>query len=131
MLIFRNAASKRLKRSGLFGEELSGFNNWLNTLFVVPTIVALKEKAEKIKKAELTRARNRLGTLSAREEKVLASLANSIVNQLLHDPIIQLKAAACSQQGHLITEVLQNLFQLSVSKEDNSNAWEETAVSAD
>lgn len=129
---FQERRLEAVKAERIVREELSEFNNWLNTLFVIPTIVALKEKAEKIKKTELTRARNRLGTLSAREEKVLASLANSIVNQLLHDPIIQLKAAACSQQqGHLMTEVLQNLFQLSVSEEDDSNPWEETAVSAD
>lgn len=128
---FQERHLEAVKAERIVREELSEFNNWLNTLFVVPTIVALKEKAEKIKRAELTRARNRLGTISAREEKVLTSMANSIVNQLLHDPIIQLKASACSQQGHLITEVLQNLFKLPVTREDGLNAWQDTAAGAD
>ncbi|NLK52931.1 MAG: glutamyl-tRNA reductase [Syntrophomonadaceae bacterium] len=115
---FQERQLEAIKAERIVQDELMEFNNWLNTLFVVPTIVALKEKAEKIKKAELTRAFNRLGTVSAREEKVIKSMANSIVNQLLHDPIIQLKASASSSQGHQITEIVQNLFSLDLERED-------------
>lgn len=125
---FQERKLEAIKAERIVREELAEFNNWLNTLFVVPTIVALKEKAESIKKAELTRAFNRLGTVTAREEKVITSLANSIVNQLLHDPIIELKASACNQQGHLVTEILQNLFRLSVAN-DGQNYPQEAAVS--
>lgn len=41
-------------------------------------------------------------------------MANSIVNQLLHDPVIQLKHYAPTHQGHLYTEILQKLFNLDV-----------------
>ena len=114
---FKERQLEAIKAERIVREELAEFNNWLNTLFVVPTIVALKEKAEKIKQTELTRAFNRLGSINAREEKVITSLANSIVNQLLHDPIIQLKAYASDQQGHLYTEVLQNLFRLELNED--------------
>jgi glutamyl-tRNA reductase len=113
---FKERQLEAIKAERIVREELAEFNNWLNTLFVVPTIVALKEKAEKIKQTELTRAFNRLGSINAREEKVITSLANSIVNQLLHDPIIQLKVYASDQQGHLYTEVLQNLFRLELNE---------------
>lgn len=114
---FKERQLEAIKAERIVREELAEFNNWLNTLFVVPTIVALKEKAEKIKQTELTRAFNRLGSINAREEKVITSLANSIVNQLLHDPIIQLKAYASDQQGHLYTEVIQNLFRLELNED--------------
>lgn len=95
-------------------DEIVSFFKWLSSLFVVPTIKALREKADTIKDNELTRAFNRLAPVSDREKKVIGSLANSIVNQLLHDPIINLKEYAATHQGHLYAKILQNLFNLEV-----------------
>ncbi|MEW6243770.1 MAG: glutamyl-tRNA reductase [Bacillota bacterium] len=94
--------------------QLHEFVRWLGTQFVVPTISALRAKAEEITAVELKRAMDRLGKLSDREIKVICKLANSIANQLLHDPITRLKAYAVTPQGHLYTEVFQNLFGLEV-----------------
>ena len=87
---------------------------WLGTQFIVPTISALKKWGEEIKQKELKRALNRLGELSEHDRKVIYSLANSIVNQILHLPVIQLKRYALTTEGHLYTEILQNLFNLDV-----------------
>lgn len=95
-------------------EEMDEFLKWLNVQFVTPTVSALKARGEEIKQKELERALNRLGNLSDREKKVIGSLANSIVNQLLHEPITQLKNYALTHQGHMYTEILQNLFSLEV-----------------
>jgi len=103
----------------LIEKEIDAFFKWLGTLFVVPTIVALREKANAIKERELERAFRRLPKLSDRERKVICSLANSIVNQLIHYPIVNLKEYANTRQGHLYTEVLQNLFDLDVPDEEN------------
>ncbi len=103
-----------VKAEKIIEEEIDQFLKWLSTLFVVPTVVALKEKGEAIKEAELNRALNRLGNISDRERKIISSLANSIVNQLLHEPITQLKELATTHQGHLYTEICQNLFNLEV-----------------
>ncbi len=102
---------------GIIEEELNEFMKWLGIQAVVPTIAALKQRAEQIKQNELRRAFNRLGELSPHEKKVIGSLANSIVNQLLHTPIARLKDYALTSEGHLYTEVLQNLFDLEVSGE--------------
>ncbi|MHB8984094.1 MAG: hypothetical protein ACYC4E_01915, partial [Carboxydocellales bacterium] len=39
---------------------------------------------------------------------------HSIVNSLLHNPIVNLKGYANTNHGHLYTEILQNLFSLEV-----------------
>lgn len=101
----------------IIDEELTEFMKWLSSLVVVPTITALKHFGETIKKKELERACNRLGNISEREQKVICSMANSIVNQLVHLPIIRLKEYASTTQGHLYAEVLQNLFDLEVRGE--------------
>ncbi len=95
-------------------EELEEFMKWLGTQFIVPTISALKKWGEEIKQKELKRALNRLGELSEHDRKVVCSLANSIVNQILHLPVTQLKSYALTTEGHLYTEILQNLFNLDV-----------------
>lgn len=99
---------------GIIEEELDSFMRWLSTRFVVPTITALKKRAEEIRHRELCRAFNRLGDLDDRDKKIISSLANSIINQLLHNPVIRLKQYALTPEGHLYTEILQNLFNLEV-----------------
>lgn len=93
-------------------QRLEEFMCALGTRFVVPTVAALKRRGEEIKQKELQRAINRLGELSDREIKVIGSLANSIVNQLLHEPITRLKDYAQTPEGYHFAEALQKLFDL-------------------
>lgn len=99
-------------------EEMSQFLKWHNSLYVVPTIVALQHRGEEIKAYQLEHALGKLGGLTAKQEKIIRSMANSIVNQLLHEPITNLKEFATTKQGHLYTEILQNLFSLEVAEEE-------------
>ncbi|MEN6389772.1 MAG: glutamyl-tRNA reductase [Syntrophomonas sp.] len=97
----------------IIADELVKFNEWLGSLYVVPVITALKTRAEIIKQNELRRALNRMGKLSEREKNIMSTMAHAIVNQILHDPIVNLKEMAVSQQGHLYAEVVKKLFDLS------------------
>ena len=98
--------------------EIDVFNEWLASLYVVPVITALKALGEEIKQNELKKAYNRLGKLSSHEEKVISSMANSIINQFIHFPIVNLKEMACSNQGHLYAEVVKKLFGLETDMEE-------------
>lgn len=112
-----NLAERRkaaVAAEGIIEEELDEFMRWLSTRFVVPTITGLKKMAEEIKQRELCRAFNRLGDLDDRQRKIISSLANSVVNQLLHNPVIKLKQVALTPEGHLYTEIMQNLFNLEI-----------------
>ncbi|MDD4802386.1 MAG: glutamyl-tRNA reductase [Syntrophomonas sp.] len=106
------------KANSIIAQELIEFNQWLATLYVVPVISALKSYGEDIKKNELKRAFNRLGKMSEREQEIIATLANSIVNQLLHFPVVNLKEMAGSNQGHLYAEVVKKLFDLQLADEE-------------
>jgi glutamyl-tRNA reductase len=103
-----------LQAQAIIAAEVENFRQWLNTLTVVPTIVALKARANHIKEMELQRAFNRLAPLGSREKKVISSLASSIVNQLLHDPIMNLKQCGDQLQGRVYCEVMERLFGLNV-----------------
>lgn len=104
-------------------EEMAQFLKWHNSLFVIPTIVALQHRGEEIKNDQLEHALNKLGGLTPKQEKVVRSMANAIVNQLLHAPITNLKEFATTRQGHLYTEIFQNLFNLDVDEESMNSIW--------
>lgn len=101
--------------------ELDKFNEWLAGLYVVPVITALKQRAEIIKESELKKAFNRLGKVSEHERKVVVSMAQTIINQLLHHPVISLKEMAVSNEGHLYAEVTKKLFRLQVDAGEQAN----------
>ena len=72
-------------------QEVEAFWRWLENLEVVPTIVALREKMEAIRRGELQKTLDTLTDLSPREREVLDSMTASIVNKILHTPITRLK----------------------------------------
>lgn len=99
-------------------DEIAKFNEWLAGLYVIPVITALKNQGEIIKQNEIKRACNRLGLVSEREQKIIGSMATSIVNQLLHFPIVNLKEMAASNQGHLYAEIVKKLFALQIDNKE-------------
>ena len=74
--------------------EVDGFCRWLEGLEVVPTIVALREKAEEIRRRELAKTLGSLRNLGEREQRAIDAMASAIVNKLLHSPITCLKSEA-------------------------------------
>ncbi len=72
-------------------EEVEKFLKWQSSLDAVPTIVALRNKAEEIKQTELERLFNRLPGLDERERNIIMTSVNAIVNRLIHPPTAALK----------------------------------------
>ena len=113
-----------LQAEKIIAEEMDCFVKWHNSLFVVPTIIALRHRGEEVKEVMLKSALNKLGPIDAKQEKIISSMANSIVTHLLNRPIANLKEAANTSQGHLYTEIMQSLFELEVSEEPSySVSW--------
>ncbi|MDI6906792.1 MAG: glutamyl-tRNA reductase [Thermoanaerobacterales bacterium] len=109
----------------IIDHELTEFIRSLEVRYVVPTVTALKRRGEDIKQRELHKALNRLGDLTDHEVKVISTLANSIVNQLLHEPITRLKAYALTNEGAAYADALQKLFDLEPEGDEvNAAIWE-------
>lgn len=75
-------------------EELENYKFWLDTLWVIPTIVQMQEQIEYIKTSEIQKAKNRLPNLTEREEQIIERLANGIVNRWMHQPMVNMKKLA-------------------------------------
>jgi glutamyl-tRNA reductase len=78
-----------------------------------PTVRALRAMAEDVRRAELERFRSRLAGLDARQQEAVAALTQGILGKLLHQPTVQLKAAAGSPRGERLADAACELFGLS------------------
>lgn len=100
------------KAEEIIRAEVSTFSNWFKTLEVVPTIVALKEKMEDIRKAELEKTISKLKNVTNEEKKSIENMASAIVNKIIHTPLIALKQETNSDDGALYIETIRKLFNL-------------------
>jgi len=101
-----------LKAEDIVRVEVPPVVVWLKSLEVVPTIVALRRKADSILREEIDRILAKLGPLAPRQRELVEELATAITNKLLHSPLIALKAEADSSNGALFAETAQRLFDL-------------------
>jgi glutamyl-tRNA reductase len=79
------------KAEAIVEAEVDAFWKWLRSLDAVPTIVALRDKMEAIRKGELEKTLPTLRDLSPREREALEAMTAAIVNKILHAPITHLK----------------------------------------
>lgn len=97
----------------IIAEEVRGFERWLRSLSVVDTISDLRQHVESLRQQELQRTLHKLSpSLTERESAAVQELTNRLVNKLLHTPMLRLKDAAVSGQGHIYAETLRYLFDL-------------------
>ena len=96
----------------IVAEEAARFSEWLHSLHVLPVIKALRERAEKIRLDELARNRGGLAALSPAEREAVETLTAQIVNKLLHEPTVRMKAAAADERGEPYAGALRELFAL-------------------
>jgi glutamyl-tRNA reductase len=101
-----------LAAEDLIWREVRQFRQWLASRDVVPTIVALRRRAEAVRLEELDKALAKLGPLSERERRAVEALTVGLVNKLLHAPTVNLKRASRSGQGQDFAQLLQQLFEL-------------------
>ncbi len=92
----------------IIGEEVTRFMKWWDSLDVLPTIKAIRRKAEDTRVRELTKALGMLDDLTPEGQQVVETLTRSIVNKILHDPTDSLKNGATKSQ----LRVAKDLFRL-------------------
>ena len=75
-------------------------------------IVALRDRAEEVRSAEVERYRARLGALDEGQLDTVDALTRGIIGKLLHDPSVALRDAAGSVRGDRLIAALRELFAL-------------------
>jgi len=93
--------------------EVVLFNEWVATLGVVPLIVALRQKASVIQQTTMESIENKLPDLTERERAMIRKHTKSIVNQLLRDPITQVKELSTDKNAKDKLELFEQIFGIS------------------
>jgi len=118
-VVEENSAQRRdeaVKAERIIQEETIKFEAWLNTLEVVPTITALKEKTEALRRSELERSLSALGGLTAQQLNAVEALTVSIAYKIINDPILTLKNKTDNPSLDIYIDMVKKLFNL-----DNDN----------
>ena len=97
----------------LIDQETLVFGQWLKSLELQPTIVALFDKGEDLALKELDRTLKRLGDVDDEERKALETLVLSVARKVLHDPVTFLKRRYREEESAgRYTALVRRIFHL-------------------
>jgi glutamyl-tRNA reductase len=103
---------------GILDEEVDAFEVWWRSLETVSTISSLRNKVESIREQEMEKALSRLGSeFGDKHQEVIEALTRGIVNKILHDPMVQLRAQQDIEVRRRAMQTLQMLFNLEVEEQ--------------
>jgi glutamyl-tRNA reductase len=100
------------RAEAIVAEEVSRFTVWQRSRRAIPTVVALRQRFDDIRRAELQRLEPRLSALPADARARLDEVTRLIVEKLLLEPTEQLKALPDEETQATYTEAVNRLFRL-------------------
>jgi glutamyl-tRNA reductase len=104
--------SEVTRAEAIVGEEVEKFGAWFRSRGAIPTVVALRERFEAIRRAELERLHFKLSALPPDARARVDEITHLIVEKLLLTPTEQLKALNDADTVGAYSEALTRLFGL-------------------
>jgi len=96
----------------LIAQETTAYLGGQREARLVPTIQALRTRAERVRQQELAKASARLAGLDERQRAAVEAVTRGLVNKLLHDPMVRGKTLAARPDGDLYVVALRELYGL-------------------
>jgi glutamyl-tRNA reductase len=112
-------ASEVARAETIVNEEVEKFAGWFRARGAIPTVVALRERFEAIRRAELERLDFKLSSLPPEARARVDEITHLIVEKLLLTPTEQLKALGNSETVGAYSEALTKLFALADQHADD------------
>ncbi len=110
------------KAEQIVGDEVLGFLAWLRTLEVTPTIRALRERFDGIRKAEMDKTLKSFGEgLTDKQRRSLEAMGQAIVNKILHEPTVHLKRLAEEPELEFSVDAVRRLFGLPEDEDEEQS----------
>jgi glutamyl-tRNA reductase len=104
----------------IVAEEVHRFTRWQQSREIIPTLFALRQRFEAIRRAELIRLAPKLSALSPEARTCLDEMTRLMVEQLLTTPTEQLESVSNRTTGVRYADALNRLFRLVVEDEAES-----------
>ena len=105
-------AREAVKAETIVDAEVEAFWGWFTSLDVVPTIVALRERVEAIRRREVERSLAALGPVDPRQRETIERLTQAIVNKVLHAPLTALRRHRADPAEAFYVDAARRLFRL-------------------
>jgi glutamyl-tRNA reductase len=100
------------RAEAIVSEELARFSAWQRSRTAIPTIIALRQRFDAIRRTELQRLEGKLGNLPPDARARVDEVTRLIVEKLLIVPTEQLKALPDEETQVAYTEAVNRLFRL-------------------
>lgn len=100
-----------LKGERIVDEAVIRFRQWYDSLDVVPTIKALRQKLEAIADSELKKTLQSV-SLSQADFRSVRRMTRALINKILHDPTDILKSNGCQGGKSVYLDITRKLFKL-------------------
>jgi glutamyl-tRNA reductase len=120
--------SEAVSARHIVDEEAERFERWLQSLDVVPTISALRERGEQVVDHVVRENESRFGDLSEADRERLRAMARSVVSRLLHEPTLRLKDSVGDEASYRYVHALRELFDLEPERDADAPAAEVTPL---
>ncbi len=108
----KDRSRESIKGERIVDEAVISFQQWFESLSVVPTIVALRNKIDSIARSEVDRTLQSLNHLSDNDCQAIYRMTNSLINKVLHDPTLFLKSNGCHGDRSAYIDLTRKLFKL-------------------
>ena len=106
----RETEARRAER--LLEAEVGRFERWLGSLQVLPTVAALRRRADEVVERVLAENEPRWESMSEADRERVRVMARAIANRLLHEPTLRLKRSADDETAYAYVDALRELFAL-------------------
>ena len=100
------------RADAIIDAEATRFAAWLQSREIIPTVVALRERFESIRRAELQRLQPKLNGLPPEAQAQVDQITRLLVEKLLLTPTEQLKAVSDNALAATYSDALNRLFSL-------------------
>ena len=118
-------AAEIARADAIVADEVERFTAWRRSRAAVPTIVALRQRFDAVRRSELQRLDGKLGGLPPDARARVEEVTRLIIEKLLIEPTEQLKALPDEETQVAYTETLNRLFRLrdeEAAAEENESA---------
>ncbi len=96
----------------IVASEVAQFEAWLRSRRAIPTVVALRQRFEAIRRSELQRLEPKIATLPPEARARIEEITRLLVEKLLLTPTTELKAASDQETVLAYSDALSRLFSL-------------------
>ncbi len=117
----KNRRAEALKAEEIITDQVKAFTRWYQRQQVVPLIAALRKNGEETRLDKLKQFENELAGLSEKEKTAVDNLTRSLVNELLREPVVNMKDMSLDPEFHQVASYSGRLFGIDASADETTS----------